>query len=109
VDTRDEVVFMTTKKRKRRQFTPEFKAETAKLVLDGGRPIPQLAKELDLTESAVRLWVQQARVDAGKGPPDALTTSEKDELGKLRHEVKVLRMERDLLKKAAAFFARESA
>ena len=100
---------MTTKKRKRRQFTPEFKAETVKLVLDNGRSIPQLAKELDLTESAVRLWVQQARVDAGKGPPNALTSGEKEELAKLRHEVKVLRMERDLLKKATAFFARESA
>jgi transposase len=97
------------KQHERRKFTPEFKAETAKLVIDGHRTVSQLVKELDLAESAVRRWVEQARADVGKGPPGTLTSAEKEELAALRREVRVLRMERDLLKKATAFFAKENA
>jgi transposase len=69
--------------------------------------ISQVAKDLDLTESALRNWVKQAEIDAGRGPEGALTTEEKAELQQLRRENRTLRMERDFLKKAAAFFAKE--
>ena len=67
------------------------------------------ARDLDLTESSLRNWVEQARADEGKGKPGVLTTGEREELGRLRKEVRELRIERDILKKAAAFFAKESA
>lgn len=94
--------------RARRTFTPEFKAEVVKLCKVGDRSIAQVATDLDLTETAVREWVKQAEVDAGCGPESALTTAEKQELTRLRRENRVLREEREILKKAAAFFAKES-
>ena len=96
-------------KRKRRAFTTEFKAEAVRLVRDSGKPVPTVARELDLTETALRSWVRQAEVDAGRGAPGALTSEEREELGRLRRETRTLRMEREILKKAAAFFAKESA
>ncbi len=96
-------------KRTRRVHTPEFKAETAALVRGGGRTAGQVARDLGLAESLVHAWVRQAQTDDGKGPPGALTTAEKEELSHLRREVKVLRMEREILKRAATFFAKESA
>ena len=95
-------------RRKRRQFTPEFKAEAVRLVQVGDRSIGQVAIDLDLTETALREWVRRAEVDAGKGPPGALTTTEREELTRLRRENKRLQMERDILKAAATFFAKES-
>lgn len=95
-------------KRKRRFFTPAFKTDAVRLVTTGARTVAQVVHDLDLTESALRDWIRQAQVDAGTGEAGALTTAEKAELTHLRRENKVLRMERDLLKKAAAFFARES-
>lgn len=95
-------------KRKRRSFSPDFKAEAVKLVKESGKTVTAVARDLDLTVSALRSWVQQAEVDAGHGPAGALTSSEKDELTELRKEVRTLRMEREFLKKAAAFFAKES-
>jgi transposase len=94
-------------KRKRRSFTAEFKADAVKLV-QAGRSAGDVAKELDLTETALREWVKRAEVDAGKGPPGALTTVEREELTKLRRDVKRLQLERDILKAAATFFAKES-
>ena len=94
-------------KRKRRAFTDEFKAQTVRLVRDSGKSIGTVARELDLTESALRAWVRQAAIDAGRGHGGALTTAEREELGHLRREVRTLRMERDILKKATAFFAKE--
>ena len=94
-------------KRKRRAFTPEFKADAVKLV-QAGRSVPDVARELDLTDTALREWVKRAEIDAGKGPPGALTTVEREELSRLRREVKRLQMERDILKAAATFFAKES-
>jgi transposase len=94
-------------RRKRRSFTPEFRAEAARLVREGSKSLPQVAKDLDLTESALRNWVNQADVDEGKGPAGALTTAEREELVRLRKENRQLQMERDFLKKAAAFFAKE--
>ena len=95
-------------RRKRRAFTPEFKADAVRLAKAGDRTIGQVAKDLDLTETALRDWVRRAEVDAGKGPADALTSSEREELVRLRRENKRLEMEREILKKAAAFFAKES-
>ena len=95
-------------RRKRRAYTKEFKAETVRLVLEGGRSVPDVARDLELTESALRLWVHQAQVDAGRGQPGELTTAEREELQRLRREVKTLRLEREILKKAAAFFAKEN-
>jgi transposase len=89
-------------KRARRKFTAEYKAEVVRLVRDGGKTIGQASRDLDLTESAVRQWVKQSAIDAGKGGTGALTTAERTELVALR------RMEREILKKAAAFFAKES-
>jgi len=95
-------------KRKRRRFTADFKADAVKLVRTGGRSIGQVAKDLDLTETALREWVRRAEIEAGEGPPGALTQAEREELVKLRRENKRLQMEREILKKAAAFFAKES-
>ena len=95
-------------RRKRRAFTREFKAETVRLVVEGKRSITEVARDLDLTESALRHWVYQAEIDAGGGQHGELTTAEREELARLRREVKTLRMEREILKKAAAFFAKEN-
>jgi transposase len=95
-------------RRKRRVFTPEFRAEAVRLCKVGDRTIAQVSKDLDLTENSLREWVKRADIDAGKGPPDALTTAEREELARLRREVKRLAQERDILKAAATFFAKES-
>ena len=94
-------------KRSRRSFTEEFKAGAVRLVLDEGKSVGAAARDLDLTESALRNWVEHARADRGTGTPGVLTSSERDELGRLRKEVRELRMERDVLKKATAFFAKD--
>jgi transposase-like protein len=96
-------------RRKRRKFSDEFKADAVKLCEAGGRSIAQVAVDLDLTETALREWVKRAAKSAQKGPTDALTTAERDELGELRKRVKRLEMEREILKKATAFFAKENA
>jgi len=100
---------VTMAKRKRRKFTDEFKADAVKLCESGGRSIAQVAVDLDLTETALREWVKRAATTGEKGPPNALTTAERDELSELRKRVKRLEMEREILKKAAAFFAKENA
>jgi len=94
--------------RARRAFTAEFKAEAVRLCRVGDRSIAQVATDLDLTETALREWVKRAAIDAGNGPPGALTTDERAELARLRRENKRLQMEREILKKAAAFFAKEN-
>jgi transposase-like protein len=94
--------------RKRRSFSDEFKAETVRLVRDSGKSVGAIARELDLTETALRKWVEQSEIDAGRGATGALTTAEREELVEGRREIRRLRMERDILKKATAFFAKES-
>jgi transposase len=89
------------KKRPRRAFTPAFKAEAVRLCRAGDRNMAQVAKDLDLTETALREWVHRADVDAGKGPAGALTSDERAELARLRSEIGQLQMEREILKKAA--------
>ena len=93
-------------KRPLRSFTDEFKAGAVRLVRDEGKTIPQVARDLDLTESALRTWVERARADRTQGKT-GLTTVEREELARLRKENRELRMEREILKKAAAFFAKE--
>src|SRR5207244_3191143 len=88
-------------KRPRRSCTDEFKAGAVRLVLDEGKTIPQVARDLDLTQSALRTWVERARADRSKGKT-GLTSEERVELARLRKEVRELRMEREILKKAAA-------
>ena len=96
------------KTRARRQFTAEFRAGAVRLVLDEGKTVAEVASDLDLTPSALGGWVKQARAD-GDGGKSGLTTEERTELASLRKQVRELKMERDLLKKWAAFFAKESA
>lgn len=100
---------MTKKPRRpRRKFTPEFKADVVRLCRTGTETLGEVCRRLDLTESAVRAWVRQAEVDEVGGTPSALTTEERKELVRLRRELKQVKMERDILKKATAFFAKES-
>jgi transposase len=93
-------------RRARRQFTDEFMAGAVRLVLDEGKTIGAVARELDLTPSSLANWVRHARADRTQGKT-GLTTAEREELAKLRKENRILREERDILKKAAAFFATE--
>ena len=86
------------KKRRRRSFSPEFKAEAIRVVRESGKSVSTVARELDLTETALRRWVVQAEVDAGRSGSGPLTTDERAELTQLRRDVKTLRMERDILK-----------
>jgi transposase-like protein len=95
-------------KKTRRRFTPEYKAEVVTLVRKSGKTAGHVARDLDLTETSVRAWLKQADIDDGKGPAGALTTAEREELAALKREVKTLRMERDILRKATAFFAKET-
>ena len=97
------------KKRQRRKFTAQFKAETVRLIRAGDKPISQVARDLDLSESAVRTWVKRADIDARRSSSGGeLTTAEREELLRLRRENRQLEMEREILKKATAFFAKES-
>ena len=87
----------------RRGFTEAFKAEVVALCQKGDRSIAAVARDLDLTETAVRRWVAQADVDGGRKP--GLTSNEQAEMARLRRENRVLREERDILKRAVSFFA----
>ena len=95
------------KPRRRRSFTPEFKAEVVALVRQPGKTAGGVAREMGLTETAVRAWVRQAELDDGVRN-DGLTTAERAELALLRKELRETREERDILKRAVAFFARET-
>lgn len=93
-------------RRKRREFSDEFKARTVQLIQSSGKSLNEICRELDLTPSAVRRWVAQAKVDSGERA--GLSSAEREELARLRRENRVLREEREILKKAAAFFAQET-
>ena len=96
------------KQRTRRKFSDEYKAETVKLIRESDKSIGAICQELNLSPTAVRRWVKQMEIDEGTGPAGALTTAELEELRQLRKENRVLRQEREILKKATAFFAKES-
>ena len=101
----------TKKKRssRRQTYAPEFKADVVRMCQSSGESIPKLCKRLGLTETTVRNWVRKAEASSsGGGGVDALTRSEREELVHLRRETKRLKMEREILKKAATFFAKES-
>lgn len=93
-------------RRARRKFSKEFKAEVVDLVRTSGQSVGAVARRMDLTETAVRDWVRQADADAGRN--NELTTAERQEMAALRKENRILREERDILKRATAFFARET-
>jgi len=97
---------MAQERKHRRSFSTQFKAETVALIRSSGKSVPQVCRDLDLAESVVRRWIAQAEIDAGQR--DGLTTVEREELARLRKENRVLREERDILKKAAAYFAKET-
>jgi len=94
------------KPRRRRSFTPEFKAEVVALVRQPGHTAGSVAREMGLTDSAVREWVRQAERD--EGVRDGLSAAERAEMAQLRKELREAREERDILKRAVAFFARET-
>ena len=91
--------------RARRSFTPEFKAEMCQR---GDRSIGQVARDFDLTETAVREWVRQAERDSGNRSDGGLTSTERHELAALRRENQRLRGDVEILKRATAFFAKET-
>jgi transposase len=95
----------TKTRRVRRRFSEEFRSGAVRLVLDEGRTIGAVARELDLTPSSLGRWVSQAQADRTKGRT-GLTTAEREELARLRKENRELRLDREILKKAAAFFAK---
>ncbi len=96
------------KKRARRHFTDEYKREAVSFVKASGKSIGEVAKELNLTETALRAWVKQAEIDAARAPDGALTSAERAEMARLRRELRKVTEERDILKKATAFFAKTS-
>jgi transposase len=94
------------KPRPRRSFTKEFKAEVVALVRQPGNTVASVARELDLTETAVREWAKQADIDDDQR--DGVTTSDREELARLRRENQRLRQDVEILKRATAFFAKET-
>lgn len=91
-------------KHRRRKFTNEFKSETVNLIRSSGKSIAQVCRELGLAENTVQRWVAQAAIDDGQR--NGLTTTEREELSRLRREIRVVSEERDVLAKAIAFFSK---
>lgn len=99
---------MGKRPRRRRAFTPEFKAEIVELCQRGDRSVGQVARDFDLTETAVREWVKQAERDAWTSDDGGLTSDERRELAELRRENRRLKEDVEILKRATAFFAKET-
>jgi transposase len=92
--------------RTRPPYPPQFRAEAVKLVQTSGKSLKEISTDLGVSVESLRNWVKQAEIDEGQR--DGLTTAERDELRRLRRENRILREEREILKKAAAFFAKET-
>jgi transposase len=107
---REECSMSKSKERRpRRSSTPEFRAEVLELCRTGGQTVAEVCQRLGLHENTVRLWLRQAKVAAAPvGAPETLSTSEREELVRLRRENRRLLEERTILKKAAVFFAKEN-
>lgn len=88
-------------------YPPEFRAEAVRLVRSTGKPISQIARQLEISQDTLRAWIKQVDLDDGLRH-DGLTTEDAEEVRRLRREVKTLREEREILLKAAAFFAKET-
>jgi transposase len=101
-----ETVAKKKKPRPRRSFTPEFKADIVERCLAGDRSIAEVCRDFDLSETAVRRWVEQAGIDSGQR--EGVSSAEKEELRDLRRENRRLQADVDLLKRAMAFFAKET-
>jgi transposase len=99
---------MGKKPRRRSAFTAEFKAEIVELCQRGDRSVGQVARDFDLTETAVREWVRQAERNAGTRDDGGLTSDERRELAELRREKRRLKEDVEILKRATAFFAKET-
>ncbi len=95
-------------RRARRHFTAEYKREAVKLAMASDKGVAEVAKELDLTETSLRAWIKQAEIDDAHTSGGPLTTDERAELARLRREIRQVTQERDVLKKATAFFAKTS-
>ena len=94
--------------RTHRPYAPEFRAEAVRLARSSDKSLPALAADLGISSEALRHWLRQADAVEGRGQPGALTTDEREELRRLRREVNVLQQEREILRKAAAYFAKET-
>ncbi len=108
VDTMSRPMADSPKRRPRRRFNDEFKEQAVRVVLEEGKSVGRVARDLDLTATALRAWVHRAQADRTQGRT-GLTTAEREELARLRKENRQLRLEREILKNAAAFFATEPA
>ena len=90
------------------RYTAEFRADAVSLARTSGKPIAAIAHDLGINAQSLRNWIHQAAIDAGNGRRGELTSAEREELRRLRRENLVLQQERAILKKAAAFFAKET-
>ncbi len=88
-------------------YPPEFRTEAIRLIRSSGKSLAQIGRELQVTTETLRQWSKQAEIDDGQRH-DGLTTEETEEVRRLRREVKTLREEREILLKAATFFAKET-